>query len=328
MSKRGLAVCVSILAIVAARPLAAATRFDTNSDGRADLCWKNVNTNNTYVYQMNGTAISYEGWMNLNGSPFTSLADFNGDGRTDVLNHQSSAGVGQVTFLNTISMSAGHGPAFDTTPPDWVVLGSGDFNADGRADILFRNQVSGLAYMFFFGSNGGKQSESPWKYFTDANWQVAGIGDFDGDLRADVLWHNTSTGQNYLFFMNGATATSEGITKTTPDLNWAPQGIGDLDGDGKTDIVWRNTSTGQNYIFLMDGLTVKDEGPLNFVPDLNWSIAAVADYDGDGRADIFMRNFTTGENFFYMMAPGGLASDSRSGPVKSVNTDWAFYGSK
>ncbi len=37
----------------------------------------------------------------------------------------------------------------------------------------------------------------------DQNWQVAGIGDFDGDGKADVLWRNSASGENYIYFMDG-----------------------------------------------------------------------------------------------------------------------------
>jgi hypothetical protein len=332
MSKRMLLVLTAVFALFAALPLAAATRFDTNSDGRADLTWLNTSTDKAYTYQMNGTTISYEGASG--GVPnhttiIPTTADFNGDGRTDAVQFDNATLSGRVLGFSSISMMSGGGPPWSTSESAWKIIGSGDFNGDGRADILFKHQVSGLTYIFFFGTNSGVESQGPWKYFTDPNWQFIGIGDFDGDLKADVLWHNTATGQNYIFFMNGTSASSEGFTKTTPDLAWVPQGIGDLDGDGKADIVFRNTSTGQNYIFLMNGLTVAGEGTLNFIPDQNWSIATVADYDNDTRADIFFRNFSTGENYFFMMAPGGLTVDlAKSGPVKTVLPVWVLATGK
>ena len=37
----------------------------------------------------------------------------------------------------------------------------------------------------------------------DQSWQIAGIGDFDGDGKDDILWRNASTGENYLYPMDG-----------------------------------------------------------------------------------------------------------------------------
>src|SRR2546427_9497397 len=86
------------------------------------------------------------------------------------------------------------------------------------------------------------------------NCQVAGVGDFNGDGRADILWRYSSTGENYVYLMNGTTITGEGYLAEA-DLNWQVAGVGDFNGDGKADILWRNSSTGENYVYLMNGTT-------------------------------------------------------------------------
>src|SRR5437762_10041154 len=87
----------------------------------------------------------------------------------------------------------------------------------------------------------------------DQAWQVTGIGDFDGDDRADILCRNSSTGQNYIYAMNGLTIATEGYLRAGA-LAWQVKGIGDFDGDHKADILWRNSSTGENYLYVMNGL--------------------------------------------------------------------------
>src|SRR5438105_3283872 len=58
--------------------------------------------------------------------------------------------------------------------------------------------------------------------------------DFNADGRADILWRNTSTGQNYIYPMNGTLIlATEGYLRTVADLNWTIVGVGDFDGDGK-----------------------------------------------------------------------------------------------
>jgi hypothetical protein len=55
----------------------------------------------------------------------------------------------------------------------------------------------------------------------DPNWQVVGFGDFNGDGRADLVWRNSSTGENYLYPMDGTTILAgEGYLRTVADQAW------------------------------------------------------------------------------------------------------------
>ena len=82
--------------------------------------------------------------------------------------------------------------------------------------------------------------------------------DFNGDGKSDILWRDTSTGQNGIWLMDGFSVTNSSyitsVSAATP--GWIIAGVGDFNGDGKSDILWRDTSTGQNGIWLMDGFSV------------------------------------------------------------------------
>src|SRR5437016_2722580 len=107
----------------------------------------------------------------------------------------------------------------------------------------------------------------------DQGWQVAGVGDFDGDGKDDILWRNSATGENYIYLMNGTAILAEGYLRQVADLNWKIAGVGDCDGDGKADVLWSNSSSGQNYLYPMDGTTIKPtEGYLRTVPQPSWQV--------------------------------------------------------
>src|SRR6267378_287838 len=145
--------------------------------------------------------------------------------------------------------------------------------------------------------------------------------DFDGDCKSDILWRNTSTGENYAFFMNGPAVASEGSLRTVA-VYWTLAGIGDFDGDGKADILWRNTSTGENYVFFMNGPAVASEGSLRTVA-VDWTLAGIGDLNGASKADILWRNTSTGENYVFFMNGPAVASE---GSLRTVAVYWTLAG--
>ena len=65
----------------------------------------------------------------------------------------------------------------------------GDFNGDGRADILWQHQ-SGLVYEWLLHRSTVIAAGSPGSAASD--WKLVGIGDFNGDGTADILWSDGS----------------------------------------------------------------------------------------------------------------------------------------
>ena len=229
--------------------------------------------------------------------------DHDGDGKADILWRNSSTGENYLYPMNGRSILGTEGFLRTVADPNWQIAGTGDFDGDGESDILWRNAATGENYIYFMNGTAIKPSEGYIRTVADQNWQVAGIGDFDGDGKDDILWRNSVTGENYIYFMDGRSIKpTEGYVRTVADTRWHIAGVGDFDGDGKADILWRNSSTGENYLYPMDGRTIKpSEGFLRTVADQHWTIAGVGDFDGDGKADIVWRNSSTGENYLYPM---------------------------
>ncbi len=207
-------------------------------------------------------------------------------------------------------------------PSGAKVLGSADFNADGKSDILFRNVNTRQLYAWLM--NGSALTSAaplpPSPYATgstalngDAGWSVAGIGDLDGNGTADIVWHNDITGELYVWLMSGTTITSQ-ASITTVDPTWSVIGVADFNGDGKADILWRNSASGQVYLWFMNGATMTSLASVATIPAV-WEVTQVADFNGDGKADVLWRNTTTGEVYVWMMNGASMTSASSLGTV-------------
>jgi len=304
-----------------------AKHADFDGDSRSDILWRNAGTGENYVYSMNGASIAGEGNLrtvaDLNWR-VAGLGDFDGDGLSDILWRNAATGENYVYFMNGLSIM-NEGYLRTVADLNWQVAGVGDFDGDGKSDVLWRNTVTGENYLFLMDGLLIKPTESYLRTVADPGWQVAGVADFDGSGKADILWRNAANGENYLYFMNGVSIVNEGYLRTVADTAWEIKGIADFDGDLRPDILWRNRSSGQNYLYPMSGTVIKaNEGPIRTV-NLAWQIAAVGDYDGDGRADILWRNETTGENYLFPM--NGTAIKPTEGYVRSVPPgDWTIVG--
>ena len=166
---------------------------------------------------MNGAQIVASNLVTIEGSPavpvatwsVAGLGDFNGDGTADFLwRNQNGTLVdwtmngSQITSSQTVTF--GGSPA--TPNSSWNVAGIGDFNGDGKDDVLWRNTNGSLVDWTMNGSQvtasqqvtTGGSAATP-----DSSWSVAGIGDFNGDGKADVLWRNTN-GSLIDWTMNGS----------------------------------------------------------------------------------------------------------------------------
>ena len=128
---------------------------------------------------------------------------------------------------------------------------------------------------------------------TSTGGTIIGGHDFNGDGKPDILWRNPQTGENVVWYMNGANLTSFVYLTPVPPP-WQIVGAGDFNGDGKPDILWRNTATGENVVWYMNGANVTSSVYAQPPFPLNWQIVGAGDFNGDGKPDILWRNTADG----------------------------------
>ncbi len=223
------------------------------------------------------------------------VTDFNNDNQPDVVWRRPSTGQTNIWFTDGENKIGG-GPAGATIAnPNWLTVGVGDFDKDGkRDDILWRNVSSGANVIWFMdGINkvGNAELDS-----IGINWEVQGVGDFDHqDYTDDILWRNQSTGQTVVWTMDGTNKTGN-ISFGTLGTAWKAQGVGDFEANNFVDdIVWRNYTTGQTIVWETDGQEKTDSFALDTI-GTNWKIDGVGDLDGDGVVDDLLWYNTSNNN--------------------------------
>jgi hypothetical protein len=202
--------------------------------------------------------------------------DFNADDRADLIWRHDVSGQNVIWSMNGATLLGG---TF-TTPPSltdvrWKMVGTNDFNADGRPDILWRHSASGEIVVWLM--NGSVLQSGTFltpPAFTDVNWQTVGTGDFNSDGKTDILWRHAVSGQNVVWFLEGTSLTSGAFTNPPAlvDVSWRMVATADYNNDGKVDIVWRHSTSGQNALWFMDGINLIGGALTNTLADNNWKI--------------------------------------------------------
>jgi hypothetical protein len=260
--------------------------------------------------------------------------DFNGDGKADVLWYYAD-GIADAQFRMWLSNTSG---SYDVNPTagDQSALGvmasvkwyaiPGDFNGDGKLDILWRwaDGVTNAQHRLWLNQGNGTFS-----YNNDISSPVvlaamAGrswtpfMGDFNGDGVGDIFWRYADgqwAGQFKVWLgQQGGTfqiiddvgVPNAGNTFASP--TWTAQ-LGDFNGDGISDVFWRyaDGTTASHTIWFgkADGsfTELSCVGCAQSVPDYMggrlWK-HYIADYNGDGASDIFWRLVQGGYAYRYM----------------------------
>jgi len=122
--------------------------------------------------------------------------------------------------------------------------------------------------------------------------------DVDGDARSDIVWRHATTGELWLWSMNGTTYRQTYAATVLPE--WEIQGTGDQDGDWKSDLLWRHRDTGELYLWRMEGASIRSVDYVAAV-DPRYVIVGHGDYNGDGRADILWQHAWDGDVWLWLM---------------------------
>jgi WD40 repeat protein len=252
------------------------TFLDFNGDGSPDLLLQNSTTGAISAWYRKGTA-------GIGSAPFSltppanyalvGVGDFAGDGTPTLVLQDRSADTIAFWYAGGPNNTVITGGDYVSPPPfaGWKVVGVGDFNGDGKSDLVFQNRTTHQVVLWFMDGPvylGGASLP----YTPPAGWDVVGVGDFNGDGFADLVFQNHSTGRLVVWFMNGVNYLSGTTLASSPGPAWKVVGVDDYHQDGSTNLLFQNRLTNQAMTWNFQGTTFLKSAVLSPILSNGWSI--------------------------------------------------------
>jgi hypothetical protein len=186
------------------------------------------------------------------------VGDFNGDGSDDLLCHDHTSGYKWIDYAS--------GGQFNGT--NWERNGLwcnhdtgrlfiGDFNADGRDDLLCHDHDTGMKWVDFANASGqflGTDFQGGGSFCSHDQGRLF-VGDFNGDNRDDLLCHDVTTGTKWIDYADGAGhfgGPNWSIATTWCSHAQARLFVGDINGDNRDDLLCHDVSSGMKWVDYAD----------------------------------------------------------------------------
>lgn len=200
---------------------------------------------------------------------------------------------------------------------DRPIARAADFNGDGQADLVARHIDTGTVRILAMDGLALVEGRDV-PVGASVDWSIMGVGDFDGDHHADILWRNDS-GAVGLWRMDGASFVGGGVVSAASN-DWRIAAVADFDADGRADILWRHDD-GTIGIWEMQGEALRGGGRVT-TASLDWRVVGTGDLDGDGRADVLWQN-DDGRVGIWLMDGTVLQAGA---VLEAVSADWRVQG--
>ena len=220
------------------------------------------------------------------------VGDFNKDGKVDLA--VVNVGDPSVNDKGSVSILLGNGDG-TFQPANNLVAGKnpssiavGDFNGDGRVDIVTVNSDNTVSALL---GNGDGTFQAHVEYGTGSGPDFVAVGDFNSDGRPDLVVTNSGGGSVSVLLGNGDGTFQSHVDYPTGGAAYGVV-LADVNGDGKLDLA---VAAGNGVVVLAG----KGDGTFTQI----WSSTplvsasrsvAIGDFTNDGKPDVVLTGVTFG----------------------------------
>jgi hypothetical protein len=251
-------------------------------------------------------------------------ADFDGDGDIDVatIRPLSSIDSSSNQGILTLYISDGRGviEAIGASGEKGVSprsIATGDFDGDGRADIVIANgnPARGNASVFL-NDNVSFQREVPLQWTGSGSGRISSsvvVADFNADNKLDVAVTSIDSSAVLVALGDGAGKFTNLKTFSSGGVSPAHVVAGDFNGDGKPDLAVANSSDGGNNVAILSGDGAGNFGAATaYAAGAAPSFIAPGDFNSDNKIDLAVVARGGAQNIAILLGngAGGFAAPS------------------
>jgi flagellin-like hook-associated protein FlgL len=234
---------------------------DFNGDGRSDIAVTIGSSGILGIYNGNGNGYFQSGTAiaagTITSNSLINAADLNHDGIDDIVVNNDSSGYISTLIGKTTGITRDQ--EFRLTTSSSTALKIGDFNGDGKIDLIVAYQDASNDLFIALG-NGDGTFTSARSMTADIEYDQITVGDVNNDGISDIVTTDYASGSLKIFLGNGDGSFSLSSTASLgAGQNIRAATLADIDGDGSHELIVGRNAAGAFIVNQVDEYSTRLE---------------------------------------------------------------------